>query len=279
MKKLALLFLLLGLAASAFAVTFTPELMDKLNASSDDEMIHIMIIMRDQADSDWLLTATVGMNKPARRQFVLNHLNQLADATQAGVMAYLESWEPSGNVKHLQTVSIVNMVHCKATPGVIRGLMNYPEIGEVAYDPERYMLSDVQPSYKPAPPGLDEIAWGVADVHAPEVWQQGFTGAGVLVSVLDTGVNYNHLDLRDHLWDGGAQYPNHGWDFNTPDNDPMDLGPLGHGTHVAGSIASDGTAGTQAGVAPDATIMAVQVWSGSGYGNTAQMISGINFSV
>jgi|GEM_PF-643612 subtilisin family serine protease len=279
MRKLALLFLLLGLVGVASATTFTPDLTAKLNAGSDNELIRILITMKDQVDSDWLFAATDGMNKQERRQFVVDHLNQLAEATQAGVKAYLESWEASGNVKHLQSVSIVNLMHCQATPEVIRGLMNYPEIGEVAYDPERYMLDDAAYSSGPATDETDEIAWGVIDVHAPEVWQQGFTGAGVLVSVLDTGVNYNHLDLADHMWDGGTQYPNHGYDFNNNDNDPMDLGPLGHGTHVAGSIASDGTAGSQCGVAPDATIMAVQVWSGSGYGNTAQMISGINFSV
>ena len=51
-------------------------------------------------------------------------------------------------------------------------------------------------------PGIDEgdeIAWGVADVHAPEVWSLGFVGTGVLVGMIDTGVNYNHLDLQDHM--------------------------------------------------------------------------------
>ncbi len=280
MRKLALLFLLLGLVGAAAATTFTPDLTAKLNTSPPaGGLIRVLITMEEQVNSDYLFAATAGMNKQAKRQFVVDQLNQLAEATQAGVKAYLESWEPSGDVKHLQSVSIVNLVHCLATPEVIRGLMNYPEIDEVAYDPERYMLDGEQPSYKPAPPGLDEIAWGVTDVHAPEVWQQGFTGAGVIVSITDTGVNYNHVDLADHLWDGGTQYPHHGYDFYNNDNDPIDQGPLGHGTHCAGSVASDGTAGSQCGVAPDAIIMCVQVLSGGGSGSEGQIISGLNFSV
>jgi subtilisin family serine protease len=279
MRKLVLIFLLLGLTGTALATTFTPDLVNRLNTSSDQDMIRILITMEEQADTDWMFAMTANMNKSEKRQFVVNHLNQLADYSQANVRAYLEAMDSTGKVKHLQSVSIVNLMHCMATPEVVRALMSYPEISEVAYDPERFMLDEESLHSQPAPMEPDEIAWGVADVHAPEVWQQGFTGAGVIVGVMDTGVNYNHLDLATHMWNGGAQYPNHGWDFNANDNDPMDDGPLGHGTHVAGTVASNGTAGTQAGVAPAAIIMAIKVWSGSGYGTTAQMISGINFAV
>jgi subtilisin family serine protease len=280
MRKLALLLLSLSLAGSALATTFTPELVEKLNGSSDNELIRILITFEEQAQFNWLVEQTARMNKAERRAFVVDHLKQLAEWTQADVRLYLEDWEAAGKVQHLRSVSIVNLMHCLATPEVIRDLSNYPEIAEVAYDPERFMLDEEARHARPAgKDGLDEIAWGVADVHAPEVWQQGFRGAGALVSILDTGVNYNHVDLADHMWDGGAQYPYHGYDFANNDNDPMDLGPLGHGTHVAGSVASDGTAGSQCGVAPDATIMAVQVWSGAGYGNIGDMISGIDFSV
>jgi subtilisin family serine protease len=279
MKKLVLMFLVLGLAGSAWATTFTPDLLDKLPSSSNNEMIRILITMEEQADANWMFSMTAGMNRLEKRQFVLNHLNRLADITQANVKAYLENIQATGKVQRLESVSIVNLMHCLATPDVIRGLMNYPEIAEVAYDPERFMLDEEALHARPAFGSTDEIAWGVADVHAPEVWQQGFRGTGVIVGIIDTGVNYNHLDLADHMWNGGTQYPHHGYDFYNNDNDPIDQGPLGHGTHVAGSVASDGTAGTQAGVAPDATIMAIQVLSGGGSGSEGQIISGMNFAV
>ena len=280
MRKLARIFLVFCLAGTAFATTFTADLADKLNTSPKNELIRVLITMEEQADFDWMIAATATKTKMERRQFVIEHLNQIAQRTQAEVYAYLDGWQASGKVKHLQSTSIVNLLHCLATPEVIRGLKNFPEIAEIAYDPEIFLLDGVAPSSEPYEfDGGDEIAWGVADVHAPEVWNQGFNGTGVLVSVIDTGVNYNHLDLADHMWNGGPSYPNHGWDFYNNDNDPIDQGPLGHGTHCAGSVASDGTAGSQCGVAPNATIMAVQVLSGSGYGSEGQIISGINFSV
>src|SRR5690606_14977192 len=48
-----------------------------------------------------------------------------------------------------------------------------------------------------------------------------------------------------------------GWDFAENDNDPMD--DNGHGTHVAGTVAGDGSAGTQTGIAPAAKIMILKV--------------------
>jgi len=280
MRKFTLILLAFCLAGSALAATLTPDLVTKLNNSTDNDLIRIIVTMQEQAEFDWMMDATANMSKAERREFVVNHLRQIADATQVDVIAYLEDWESAGKVLKLHSVSIVNLISCLATPEVIQGLLDYPEIAEVAYDPEVYMLDDVpKESQSRESDNTDEVAWGVLDVHAPEVWQQGFDGTGVIVSVCDTGVNYNHLDLADHMWDGGPQYPNHGYDFYNSDNDPIDQGPLGHGTHCAGSVASDGTAGSQCGVAPNATIMAVQVLSGSGYGSEGTIIAGIDFSV
>jgi len=74
--------------------------------------------------------------------------------------------------------------------------------------------------------------------------------------VLDVGVNYNHVDLADNMWEH-PDYPNHGYDFAYNDDDPMDN--HGHGTHCAGTVAGDGTAGSQTGMAPDAKIMALKI--------------------
>ena len=78
------------------------------------------------------------------------------------------------------------------------------------------------------------------------------TGKGVVVAILDTGVDYNHPDL------GGTIGPNQkvigGFDFVDNDGDPLDMD--GHGTAVAGIIAANGQI---KGIAPEASILAYRV--------------------
>jgi subtilisin family serine protease len=102
-----------------------------------------------------------------------------------------------------------------------------------------------------------ETTWGVRRINAPLLWQLGLTGDGVVVAVIDTGVNYHHPDLRLRMWDGGDDYPTHGFDFASDEGDPMD--EQGHGTACAGIVAGDGTSGKGTGVAPRAKIMAIRV--------------------
>jgi hypothetical protein len=96
------------------------------------------------------------------------------------------------------------------------------------------------------------------------------------VGVLDTGVNYNHHDLRDHMWTH-PDFPYNGWNFSGNNNNPMD--GHGHGTHCAGTVAGDGTSGSKTGIAPNATIMALKVWDNGGSGTVSQMCAGFQFGV
>jgi serine protease AprX len=77
------------------------------------------------------------------------------------------------------------------------------------------------------------------------------------------------------MWHDTAAGFHYGWDFFDDDNDPMD--DYGHGTHTAGSVAGDGSAGTQTGVAPQATIMAVRI--NYYYGGEPTWIQGMQFAV
>ncbi len=284
MRKLALaVMLVFSATVMAYSGTLHPDLIQKLNESQDDELIRVMVTMEAQADFQQLVDATANLTKPEIREFVVTYLQDLALTTQQDVKDYLESFESSGKVKKLQSVSIVNMLHCMAVPEVLRDMEGFPGVMWVRLDPERFMLFDrkVDENNHPGLDATDEIAWGVSDINADDVWLMGYNGSGAIVGVVDTGVNYNHMDLADHMWDGGAAYPNHGWDFYNNDNDPMDDGSWfgGHGTHCSGSVASDGTAGSQCGVAPNASIMAVKVLSGNGYGSEGPVISGIDFAV
>ncbi|MCX6639344.1 MAG: S8 family peptidase [bacterium] len=280
MRKLALFMLALGLTGSAFATTFTPNLVDKLNSSSPSELIPVMVTMQQQAETDLMQSMTLGLDKRATRESVVGYLKDMAENTQGDIRSYLESLKNSGKVSHVYPLFIVNMISLKATPEIIRQLDNFPGIDNICYEQESFALAG---EFTPVGPvvngydGTDEITWGLTDIHAPEVWQLGYNGTGVLVGMVDTGVNYNHLDLTDHMWNGGTAYPNHGWNFYSNNSTTMD--GYGHGTHTAGTVASDGTAGSQCGVAPNATIMILKVLADNGQGSPAQCMAGLNFAV
>ena len=115
------------------------------------------------------------------------------------------------------------------------------------------------------------------DMSMEKTWDLITDCGSVIVAVVDSGVNYNHQDLSANMWDGGATYPKHGYDFVDSDNDPMDLN--GHGTHVAATIGAKADSAGTVGICWSSKIMAVRSMNTFGIGSSAQIVSGINFAV
>ncbi|MDZ4084608.1 MAG: S8 family serine peptidase [Bdellovibrionales bacterium] len=114
------------------------------------------------------------------------------------------------------------------------------------------------------------------DMGLESAWSKTTDCSGVVVAVIDTGINLQHADLVDNLWDDGMG--NHGYDFINMDNDPTD--DEGHGTHVAGTIGARGnnSIGTT-GVCWQTKLMGVKVLDESGSGTTSGIIQGVNYAV
>ncbi|NJF26125.1 S8 family serine peptidase [Thermococcus sp. Bubb.Bath] len=116
--------------------------------------------------------------------------------------------------------------------------------------------------------GLDE---STAQISAPQVWNVGYDGSGVTVAVVDTGIDASHPDLQGKVI---------GWkDFVNNRTTPYD--DQGHGTHVAGIIASTGAAsnGQYKGVAPGAKLVGVKVLNSQGSGSVSTIIAGIDWVI
>jgi len=139
-------------------------------------------------------------------------------------------------------------------------------------------------------PNLGGNDWGADLVKAPEVWAKGYTGKGVVVAVLDTGVDRNHSDLSNNIWkntkeiagngkdDDGNGYIDdvYGWNFDSNNNNTLDGNS--HGTHVAGTIAGVKNGVGVTGIAYDAKIMPVKVLSDSGSGEDSGVAKGIRYA-
>jgi subtilisin family serine protease len=146
----------------------------------------------------------------------------------------------------------------------------------------------------PSPSGGNSSSSGIsgADVNALKAWGITKGSKAVRIAIIDTGVDYNHPDLKANMWtntaeangtpgvdDDGNGYVDdiHGYDFANKDGDPMDGN--GHGTHCAGTIAAvhDNGIGI-AGVMAEAEIVGVKFLTDQGSGSSADAIAAIDYS-
>ncbi len=275
----------------------TPETQQRIATTPPGSLVAVNVRLVAQADPRELLQEVRALPRAARRARVVQRLKDLARQTQPPVLRFLESH----GARDIRSLWIVNLIHARVAVRDLPALARLPEVARVDLDESRNLLLE-QEKPRPAPAtlqrralpdqtGTREIVWGVSKIRAPEVWNQGYRGQGVVVAVLDTGVNLNHQDLADHPWVNSDEVPGngvdddnngfvddiHGWDFVNNDNDPMD--DHGHGTHCAGTVAGDGTAGSQTGVAPEARIMAVKVLDSQGSGTESGVWQAIQYAV
>ena len=140
-------------------------------------------------------------------------------------------------------------------------------------------------------PNLGGNNWGADLIKAPTAWNNGYTGQGITVAVLDTGVDYNHQDLKNNIWsntkeiagngidDDGNGYTDdvQGWNFDSSNNNILDNN--GHGTHVSGTIAAENNGIGVTGIAYNSKIMPVKVLDANGSGSYANIAKGIYYAV
>lgn len=144
--------------------------------------------------------------------------------------------------------------------------------------PQNWALKNTGQSIVGATYGTGNPGTAGKDLDVETAWTAITDCSAVKIAVIDTGVNYNHVDLIGSMWNGGVTYPNHGYDFIRTSNDPMDLN--GHGTHVAGIIGGTG-ANTNGitGVCWKSNIMALRALDATGSGTTSDIVLAINFAV
>lgn len=131
-----------------------------------------------------------------------------------------------------------------------------------------------------------------SDIDAPEAWDIRTDASGIIVAVIDSGVQYLHPDLTPNIWtnsletdgnltdDDGNGYIDDtwGWDFTNNDNIPED--DFGHGTHIAGIVGAVGNNGVGvSGVAWGVKLMTLKVMDSTGSGAISDTVEAIYYAV
>ena len=151
-------------------------------------------------------------------------------------------------------------------------------------------------------------SWGQQMVSAPAAWSEGANGSGVIVAVVDSGMDYTHPQLVNQVFlnagemgtdakghdksnngidDDANGYIDdfHGYNFAPDDNptapqalnNPMDTNE--HGTHVSGIIAAQHSAGPIQGMAEQAKVLPLRFINASGGGSVGSAIQAIQYAV
>jgi subtilisin len=151
----------------------------------------------------------------------------------------------------------------RVVPAVVADLT----VSEVESLAGRDEVAYIEPDYRVY--ALEEsLPWGVDRIDADLVHPY-FTGRGVRVAILDTGIDYHHPDLDDN-YKGGH-------DFVNFDDDPMD--DHYHGTVVAGIVAAEMNGLGVVGVAPEAHLYGVKVLDRRGQGFVSSVVAGIDWAI
>ncbi|NRT73317.1 S8 family peptidase [Clostridium beijerinckii] len=110
------------------------------------------------------------------------------------------------------------------------------------------------------------VDWGVNKIQAPTAWSSSYTGKGVKIGIVDTGIA-NHEDLSVA---GGAAFTSYTTSY---------LDDNGHGTHVAGIIGAKNNGYGIVGVANEASLYAIKVLGNDGAGYLSDIIAGIDWCI
>lgn len=278
MKRALFLILAFSLCTAGFAsmLAIDPELRSEMNLRGDNDPIEIVVLMKAQYDPQQLCRQAAFLpTKAERRDYVVNELKAFTEASQYDLKRTLAEMEQQGMVSSVRSLWSANALYFSATKQAILDLSERTDIERISLIQQHPCIPET--GMATAAPVSREITPNITQVNADQVWALGYTGQGVVVGVVDSGVNYNHQDLADHLWDGGEAFPHHGYDIVNDDDDPMD--DKGHGTHVAGIVCGDGTSGSQTGVAPDATLMCVKTTAADGFGGAVNIAGGMEWAV
>ena len=184
----------------------------------------------------------------SKKQFRKNVFNGLKEQTQRSSAALAGLLRQHGVKTQLKPLWTINGIAFDAPPELLDEIAELPGVTRITAD-MRLTMNTSQAEEISADP-----LWNINRLNTSRLWQQGITGEGVVVAIMDSGVDINHPDLSEQ-WRGGI---NSWFDPYGEHDFPTDL--VGHGTQALGLILGGDESGYQVGLAPEAEWIAAKIF-------------------
>jgi subtilisin family serine protease len=267
-RYLILLFVLAAIIvtmplAKADEATWRTKVDQRVLAEVEGGSAEFLLVLNAHAD---LSGANRIVDKAEKSAFVFNTLRAFAEQDQQTLLAELEK----SGVPH-RAFWIANVIWVDGDVAVLQQMARSPLVEQIV--PNQSFAAEIP---QPEPTRQAEtVEWNIAKIGAPEAWELGVTGAGVVIAGQDTGYEWTHPALKNSYrgWNGTTADHNYNWHdaittgsggrcgLNSPE--PCDDFPSWHGTHTMGTmVGNDGnsaetgwpaSATNAVGVAPGAT--------------------------
>lgn len=223
--------------------------------------------------------------------FVFSFLSTLSFANSKLSDGYIIKFKDTKSLKasdlcssynKCKRISKLNMISVKDLP------KSFQKSSDILYIQPNYLYHAFE---TPTDPNYSK-QWGMKKIKAEQAWDRFGGSEDMVVAVIDTGVDYNHSDLKDNAWvnedelngesgvdDDKNGYVDdvYGYDFANKDSDPRD--DHGHGTHCAGVIGALHNDTGVVGINKNVKIMALKFLTASGSGSSEGAISSIIYAV
>jgi len=254
-----------------------PKLAQIRRTSELDEQIPIVVFFYDPISGSDLLLEVEGLNHVECRAYVIERVSLHLEETAASVIAWFEEEASQGHAELIRPLWIVNAYALWLENERIDELEAFPEVERIRYE---YFVTledligeeNITALHDSSLDEAERLEWGVEDIGAPVLWEQGYHGEGIIVASMDTGCLITHRDLMNHIWLNEDEIPNngidddengyvddiHGWNFVSQNNNLSDVD--GHGTSCAGILVGDGSRGDTTGIAPGAKLMVLRIF-------------------
>ncbi|MEM7116911.1 MAG: S8 family serine peptidase [Chloroflexota bacterium] len=249
-------------AVSARTNKYDPALQQALNQAND--FVRVIFHLNEQTDLD---KSTLPEEEVARRTAVIDQLQQTANTSQEPLRQKLQELAEIGVVEAYQPLWIINAIAVTLTPDTLAQIAQRADVAKISLDAAHHFFDPIDGVPQAVPqqaPPVTLPTWNVTHIGTPLVWEGlGVRGEGVVVAIMDSGVDWTHpilrANYRGHLPNGSVDHAGSWFSPGQPNiSEPSDI--LGHGTHVAGiAVGQDGI-----GVAPDAEWIAVNISNAEG---------------